>query len=212
MMRLTYLFDPLCGWCYASAPAITGLSRDWKGEIRFAPTGLFAGEGARPLDLQWADYAWTNDQRIGRMTGQTFTEAYLRDVLHAPAARFDSTIMNRALTAAAEEDSAKEAPLLARLQHARYVEGRDTARADVVAAVLGDPCMESRLVEDDVLASRTQARLTEAQKTMARFGLRGVPQLLIEIGEAWRAVESPMLYQGSDHLMKHLHALQEEMT
>jgi putative protein-disulfide isomerase len=47
---VTYLFDPLCGWCYAAAPALQYLQGVDAVQVSLAPTGLFAGAGARPMD------------------------------------------------------------------------------------------------------------------------------------------------------------------
>ena len=56
--RITCLFDPLCGWCYGAAPALHRL-RDVEGfSVELAPTGLFSGAGARPMDASFAAYAW----------------------------------------------------------------------------------------------------------------------------------------------------------
>lgn len=68
-ITVTYLFDPLCGWCYAAAPALNYLQGVEGIEVALAPTGLFAGAGARPMDAQFAAYAWANDQRIQQLTG-----------------------------------------------------------------------------------------------------------------------------------------------
>ena len=45
-VTVTYLFDPLCGWCYAAAPALKFLQAQEGVEVVLAPTGLFAGAGA----------------------------------------------------------------------------------------------------------------------------------------------------------------------
>ncbi len=45
--RLLYLFDPLCGWCYAAAPAVTAMASEYGPAFEFMPSGLFAGSGAR---------------------------------------------------------------------------------------------------------------------------------------------------------------------
>src|SRR5256885_10329512 len=79
--HITYLFDPLCGWCYGASPTLEGLAARPDFIIKLAPTGLFAGEGARPMDDGFAAYAWANDQRIARLTSQTFSEDYRRKVL-----------------------------------------------------------------------------------------------------------------------------------
>jgi len=77
---VTYLFDPLCGWCYGASPVIQRLGQQANIQMELAPTGLFAG-GGRTMDAAFADFAWSNDQRIAKLTGQRFTEAYRQNVL-----------------------------------------------------------------------------------------------------------------------------------
>lgn len=45
--KLQYLFDPLCGWCYASAPALSYLAQHHADQLELMPSGLFSDEGAR---------------------------------------------------------------------------------------------------------------------------------------------------------------------
>lgn len=71
---VTYLFDPLCGWCYGAAPVLGALAQQPGIRVELLPTGLFAGDGARAMDNEFAAYAWSNDQRIERLTGQPFSE------------------------------------------------------------------------------------------------------------------------------------------
>ncbi|WP_353611301.1 hypothetical protein [Paracidovorax avenae] len=67
---LHYLFDPLCGWCYGAGGTVAELAALPGVALRLLPSGLFSGEGARPMSADFADYAWSNDQRIERLTGQ----------------------------------------------------------------------------------------------------------------------------------------------
>src|SRR5271163_4890850 len=46
-VKLDYFFDPLCGWCYASAPALEALAEAFPDALTMLPSGLFAGAGAR---------------------------------------------------------------------------------------------------------------------------------------------------------------------
>ena len=135
-ITVTYLFDPLCGWCYAAAPALKYLQGVEGIEMALAPTGLFAGAGARPMDAQFAAYAWANDQRIQQLTGQPFTQAYRDRILGAANARFDSGPATLALTAVAQTAPERELDALHALQLARYGEGRDNADPAVIADVL----------------------------------------------------------------------------
>jgi hypothetical protein len=45
--KIQYFFDPLCGWCYASAPALGYLAQHYAEKLELMPSGLFSDEGAR---------------------------------------------------------------------------------------------------------------------------------------------------------------------
>ena len=101
--EITYLFDPLCGWCYGALPKLAVLARTPNVALKLAPTGLFSGTGARPMDADFAAYAWANDQRISALTGQVFSQTYREKVLGAHGSLFDSGPATLALTAVAIE-------------------------------------------------------------------------------------------------------------
>ena len=180
---VTYLFDPLCGWCYAAAPALQYLQGVDGVHVSLAPSGLFAGAGARPMDAQFATYAWSNDQRIQQLTGQPFTQAYRDQILGAPAGRFDSGPATLALTAVAQTAPERELDALHALQHARYVEGRDTAEPEVLADVLRALGLADAaaltLAPDTALRSQVDERVARAQAMLRAVGARGVPQLVV---------------------------------
>jgi len=180
---VTYLFDPLCGWCYAAAPALHYLQDVAGVDVALAPTGLFAGAGARPMDAQFAAYAWANDQRIQQLTGQPFTQAYRDHILGAANGRFDSGPATLALTAVAQTAPGCELDALHALQRARYVDGRDTADVAVLADVLNALGLADAaamvLAPDAGLHRAIAARFASAQATMQAVGARGVPQLVV---------------------------------
>ena len=182
-VTVTYLFDPLCGWCYAAAPALKFLQAQEGVEVVLAPTGLFAGAGARPMDAQFAAYAWSNDQRIQQLTGQPFTQAYRERILGAEGGRFDSGPATLALTAVAQTAPERELEALHALQHARYVDGRDNADPAVIAEVLREVGLADAaaqvLAPDATLRARTAERVAQAQSTLHAVGARGVPQLVV---------------------------------
>jgi putative protein-disulfide isomerase len=182
-VTVTYLFDPLCGWCYAAAPALKFLQGQEGVAVVLAPTGLFAGAGARPMDAQFAAYAWANDQRIQQLTGQPFTQAYRDQILGAANGRFDSGPATLALTAVAQTAPERELDALHALQHARYVEGRDNAAPAVIAEVLRALGLQEAaalaLAPDTALQRATAERMATARATLRAVGARGVPQLVV---------------------------------
>lgn len=202
---VTYLFDPLCGWCYAASPAIQRLGRQSGIHLELAPTGLFAGAGGRSLDAAFADYAWSNDQRIEKLTGQRFTEAYRTQVLRRPGGRFDSSATTLALTAVTLSEAPRELDTLKLLQEARYVDGLDTSAVSVVEKLLRNTGLDSaadRLAAgDDELLAANSARTRAAQSLMRALGAQGVPALVVMDGQGSRLLRGDVLYGDFDRLL-----------
>jgi putative protein-disulfide isomerase len=206
-MRITYLFDPLCGWCYGASPVLERIAGDAGFALDLLPVGLFAGDGARPMEPGFAAYAWSNDQRIARLTGQPFSEAYRRQILADTTRPFDSGPATLALAAVPPERGLEA---LRAIQAARYVEGRDTTDTDVLAAVLAALGMEEAALRlrapDEALIGACRGRMAEGRAAMRRFGITGVPALLAGSGDARRAVPANGLFGDADGLIASLRA------
>ncbi|MGJ4883743.1 MULTISPECIES: DsbA family protein [unclassified Bradyrhizobium] len=208
-MRLTYLFDPLCGWCYGAGPAVETLAAHDAITLELLPTGLFAGRGAGRMDAQFSEYAWSNDQRIAKQTGQRFTDAYRTRILGAGGA-FDSTAASLGLTAVHVTDPGRELTVLKELQLARYVHGQDIVSVAGVGEVLRAlglaSAAERMLARDHALVEAYGRRLQTAHSLMRRYGLSGVPALLAGDGERQRPLPGNALYEPLDGLLAQLGA------
>lgn len=183
---LLYLFDPLCGWCYGAAPAVLGLVKIPGVRIELLPTGLFSAEGARPMDDDFAAYAWSNDRRIEHLTGQRFSDQYRQRVLGDREQPFDSGPATLALTAVWLTAPTREPETLAAVQRARFVDGSDVTSLGAVAGVLEALDLNEAAARvahpDSDLLGASRARMDRAQALMYEFGARGVPALIAESG------------------------------
>ncbi len=201
---VTYLFDPLCGWCYGASPAVNYLKQQVSVKFVLSPTGMFSG-GERVMDSAFADYAWSNDQRIEKLTGQRFTAEYRNQVLGHRGGRFDSTAMTMALTAVSLTEPERELETLGVLQKARYVQGLDTCDASVVEHLLRHikllAAADRFVANDAVLVAANSARIKSSQVLMQRFGVQGVPALLISDDEGSRLVNGSALHDDFDKLL-----------
>lgn len=208
---LHYLFDPLCGWCYGATPAVAGLLEIPGVSIELLPTGLFSGEGARPMDDAFAAFAWSNDQRIERLTGQRFTELYRRRVLGDRQRLFDSGPATVALTAVSLTAPARELEALKAIQRARYVDGSDVTSLMTLAALLEVLDLEeaaARVANPDAnLLDATLARAGRAQALMQEFGARGVPTLIAESGTRRWVLDHAAAYSDPQVLIGQLEAV-----
>nr|WP_315229075.1 DsbA family protein [uncultured Albidiferax sp.] len=206
---LTYLFDPLCGWCYGASPVMQQLGQHPGITLELAPTGLFAG-GGRTMDAAFADFAWSNDTRIAKLTGQRFTEAYRTQVLGRIGSPFDSSTATLALTAVSVTEPARELQALKLLQEARYVDGQDTTAVPVVAQLLRTANLAAAadrlLAADADLRQANTARLQRAQGLMRSLGASGVPALVRTDASGSRLLPGNALFGSFEQLLDALQA------
>ena len=202
---VTYLFDPLCGWCYGASPMIRKLAQQADLKLELAPTGLFAGRNGRVMDAEFAQYAWSNDLCIGKMTGQPFTEQYRTQVLGQTGSLLDSKLATLSLTAVSLTEPQCEFETLKLMQEARYVHGLDIISPSVVEKLLRD--MGLAAAADKLASGATElhlsndARLQRAQRLMQTFGATGVPALIVTKGDNRRLLRGDALFGSFDELM-----------
>jgi putative protein-disulfide isomerase len=210
-MRLHFLFDPLCGWCYGATPAMSELLDVPGVTVALLPTGLFSGERARSMDDAFATFAWSNDRRIERLTGQRFTEQYRHRVLGNRQQRFDSGPATGALTAVSLTDPGRELEALKALQHARYVDGSDVTSLATLAGLLHGLGLEEAATlvanRDAAVFAANRARMDRAESLMQEFGARGVPTLIAESGAKRWMVNPSAAYSNPRALMGELEAV-----
>lgn len=205
MQELTYLFDPMCGWCYGAEPTLRQVGRVPGISLRLVPTGTFAFGGGRRLDRQMAAHIWAADQRIHALSGQVFSDAYRTRVLGSPDARLASAAATLALTAVAETDAEAEFDALAAIQTARYVGGLDITSDPVLADCLqglGLAAAARLFTERPAdLIDRNNARIAQGAAELRRHGLSGVPALLLGRPDRRLPLDSALLYEKPAQLI-----------
>lgn len=210
IIHVTYLFDPLCGWCYGASAKLEQLAARPDIQLHLVPTGLFAGVGGRLMDAEFAAFAWANDQRIGKLSGQAFSEDYRRKVLGDRTGSINSGPATLALTAVSLTAPDREFESLKAIQKARYVEGRDITNITVLGEILlglGLVAAAERLAASDAeLVAANQKRIACANADMRKFGANGVPNLIVGLGDKRRLVAGGALFESLDTLVEVLKA------
>ncbi|MFZ6676147.1 DsbA family protein [Undibacterium sp. Xuan67W] len=202
---LTYLFDPLCGWCYGASPVIQQLSNQDGVTLKLAPTGLFAGSNGRLMDAGFAEFAWSNDMRIKERTGQRFTDKYRTQVLGNHGSSFDSEIATLALTVVSMTDPQRELETLKVLQEARYVHGQDITDVIVVKKLLNDMGLVAAAMRlaigDTELRLVNGARLSHSQHLLHTYGITGVPNIVVTNEKGSRLLSSAALFSNVERIL-----------
>ncbi len=177
---LHYIYDPLCGWCYAVAPLVKAARTIIP--ITLHGGGMMTGARRQKITPEWKAYVGPNDRQITKVTGQVFGEAYRNGLLSDYSAWLDSEPPTAAILAADQVDTAG-LDMLARLYEAHYMEGRRIADEAVLidlAQEVGlnrDPFSEAL---DRLRGAAVNRHFAESREFLSKSGGRGFPTFVLE--------------------------------
>lgn len=203
-MKIKYFYDPLCGWCYGASPALEkaealGL------EVESYPVGLFAEQNSQVMSPNWSEYAWTNDQRIQKITGQVFSEAYRIKVLSNIGTRFDSWLPTVAVAVHESRFKGEALKILRAIQKARYVEGLDNTSPEVltdIAKGLGWSSNDfSKILLDQNFQEQTRLKIIQNLNAYESYHAKGVPLIVIEEEGEERILNSSYVFRKDPNPM-----------
>lgn len=190
-IKLHYVHDPLCGWCYAAAPLVKA-ARESSLEVVAHAGGMLAGTRRRAVTDEWRRFVMPHDQRIAQLSGQPFGPAYFDGLLRDHSAVFDSAPPTTAMLAA-DELGGRGLDLLARMQTAHYVEGRRIADREVlIELALGIGLVREAFVAafDRLAGAPTEAHFVDSSRLLHRIGGQGFPTFALERNDGFELVAS----------------------
>ncbi len=172
-MRLTYVADPMCSWCYGFGPELAKLlARHPEARLDLVMGGLrpFNKERATPQFRELLREHW---RHVATASGLPFSEA----ALDHPDFFYDTEPACRAVVTARNLDAAKAPGYMKALQLAFYRDGRDVTRGDVLAEIAAECGFE----RDTFLMHLDSGRMRdETRADFARtqsLGVSGFPTL-----------------------------------
>lgn len=181
---LHYIYDPFCGWCYASAPVISTVQSLPGLKIQAHGLGMLSGERARWMAADWRDFVRPHEHRIHALSGQPFGAPYVDGVQQRTDVRLDSSPPIAAMLAA-ESLAGRGVDMLKRLQIAYYQEGRSIAETPVIldlAKEIGLDVDAFAKVFETVVREQVESHLETTQDLLHRLQVRGVPAFALEEG------------------------------
>jgi putative protein-disulfide isomerase len=189
-MKLHYIFDPLCGWCYAVAPLVDAARALPELSVAFHAGGMLAGSNRRPITPQWRDYVMPHDERIAALSGQPFGAAYFEGLLRDTTAIMDSEPPITAILAAEALDG-RGLDMIHRQQRAHYEEGRRIADHDVLVSLAVELGLDAQAFTAEferASGKATHDHIAASRALLARTGARGFPTFAVERADGALAV------------------------
>ncbi|GLR15368.1 DsbA family protein [Chitinimonas prasina] len=178
---LHYYYDPLCGWCYGTAPLIAIAASLPGVALHLHAGGMLAGDQRRPISPAWRDYVLPHDQRIAELSGQPFGIGYSDGLLRDSTAMLDSAPPISAILAA-ESAAGMGLAMLHRLQQAYYIAGQQIADPAVLhqlAIDLGLDAQAYAKAYEKLQGAETASHIASSRAQMAQLGARGFPTLVL---------------------------------
>ncbi|PLY37892.1 protein-disulfide isomerase [Pectobacterium carotovorum] len=181
-VRLHYIYDPLCGWCYGAAPLALAAQEIDGLDLILHGGGMMTGSNSRTITPEWHDYVIPHDRRIAQMTGQTFGEAYYEGLLRDTSVVLDSAPPTAAVLAA-EAMADKGMAMLHQIERAHYVSGLKIADAAVLrqcAEAIGLDG-ETFSTEFTIIQAETLSKhISASRELLAKVRGQGFPTFALE--------------------------------
>ena len=173
---LHYVYDPLCGWCYAAEPLVEAAAQ--AGVSIVLHGGGLWDRGVHAPEAKRGSMRET-DARIARLTGQPFGEAYLEGLLVHPASIWSRPTIAAVLAAESLEVRCGPA-MIAAVQRAHYLEGRRVVEDAVLVEVAGAIGLDPARFTQALQVAPVDAHIQATRRLMKGYGLQGFPSFLLE--------------------------------
>ena len=178
-MKLVYIADPMCSWCYGFGPELEKLlKRHPEAELELVMGGLrpFNTQATTPQFREMLREHW---RHVSTASGLPFSES----ALDRPGFVYDTEPACRAVVTARTLEPAKALPYMKAAQLAFYRDARDVTRADELAEIAGECGFERDTfrmhLDSEAIRAATRADFVRTQS----LGVSGFPTLGVLHGE-----------------------------
>jgi putative protein-disulfide isomerase len=176
LLKLIYVGDPMCSWCWGFAPEIEELADEHPVEVIVG--GLRPGPSAQPLGDRMAEFLREHWVQIAERTGQPFDTEFLErrdDWL------YDTEPAAIAVVTMREMNDAATLEYFTTVQKAFYGDGQDVTDFDVLADLAAGHSVD-RTEFRTRLETKEAKQAAWADFSQARtWGISGFPTLVGEL-------------------------------
>ena len=180
-MKIIYVYDALCGWCYGFSPVIVQFYQKHRDAISFEVVsgGMITGSRIGPVG-EVAPYIRWAYKEVENATGVTFGEAFLNQVLADGQAVFSSIPPAIALHVFTSYRGDEAVLFAAALQKAIYYDGLAPEDVPAYASVAKEFGIDGNTFVAQMGQPAFQAKAQEDFHRTQQLGVKGFPMVLAE--------------------------------
>jgi putative protein-disulfide isomerase len=201
-MKLIYVHDPMCSWCWAFRPVWLRLKAELSpGIVTQGLLGGLAPDSEVPMPEATRAYVIGNWKRIqevvpdARFNFEFWTRCKPRRSTY-PACR--------AVIAASDQGSEHEEPMVEAIQQAYYLQARNPSDTDTLMALAVEIDLDTERFASTLHSAATQAELLRQIALSRQLGAHGFPSLIVQDGVANRVLQID--YQDEDRMLSQINS------
>jgi putative protein-disulfide isomerase len=183
-MRLIYVADPMCSWCYGISDEVSKLKKSRSEKMGFQ---LILG-GLRPYNTEtiadlgeMLEHHWTEVQkRSGRL--------FNTDILEDQTFVYDTEPPSRAVVVMRNLNPKAEYDFFKRVQIAFYYDNLNTNDVKTYKGLVGKFNVDSDLFEERYNSESMKMLVRNDFQLASKLGVRGFPTLLLENEEGYHVI------------------------
>jgi len=201
-MKLLYVYDALCGWCYGFGPVVEKIEKDFNGsvEVEIISGGMVMGDRVAPVG-NMAGYILNAIPRVEKTTGIQFGQPYI-DLLKEGSYVTSSEKPSVALCVYKSFTNEKSVEYGHAIQTSFYKYAKDlnndSLYADLAAGFNINRAEFLKRMQDSTYLKQAQ----EEFKRAANLGVTGYPTLLVKQEKGYAKITEG--YTGYESIEKFL--------
>jgi putative protein-disulfide isomerase len=180
-MKLIYVYDALCGWCYGFSPAIQAFYKKHAADmsIEVVSGGMVTGDRIGPIGEVAPYISWAYKD-VEQRTGVKFGDHFLNHTLKDGKAIFSSVPPAIALSIFKTQRPSQSLDFAARLQKAVYFDGIEPENYAAYGALAQEFSLDStdfvQKMQDSTYLNLAKADFAKA----AQLGVTGFPTVFVQ--------------------------------
>jgi putative protein-disulfide isomerase len=180
-VKIIYVMDPICGWCYGNIENTKALFNDFKDKVEFEvlPGGMWSGDNKRIQSEQMMNYFLKHDKTITQTTGVEYGQGYIDFITNRQDVVLDSEIPSSAIVTISKIAPELILPFAMEILKARYFYGKDFNDDQTYEDILATLNIDSKLFFEHFKSEEIKPATQEVFKKAASYA-RSYPTLLAE--------------------------------
>lgn len=131
-MKIYYIMDPLCGWCYGFSDVIQTLYKKYEKNFEFEiiPAGMWINDSVQKMNNSLGNYIKTHNEKIEKITGKKFGAKFNELILNSNKIVLDSFVPSKAMVVFEKLDFSNRMLAMKKIQESFFINGQDLNNID----------------------------------------------------------------------------------